>query len=191
MANEIDKVDEPLVEEDLTKLDDSTDWKAKAEELEQKRREDGIKQRERTRSLKAQLEELKSKPPEPPKKEDKPEDFSLLHKGFLRMAGIADDEEVELAKSIQKKTGVEWDKLVDDDYFKTKLDGLRASKANAVATTEVRGSGGQNQAKNSPEYWLAQGRRPTKAEVPDRATRVAIIQAFAKGSESGGTFYNE
>src|SRR3990167_10010390 len=121
--------DQVFVEEDLTKLDDTTDWKAKAQEIEQKRREDGIRSRERTKSLKDKIAEFETKPPA--KNESKPDEFGLLQKSYLRAAGVVAEDEVELARDIQKKTGLDWVKLVDDDYFKTKLEGLRTAKSNA------------------------------------------------------------
>lgn len=191
MEKEIEKVDDEIVEEDLSTLDDATDWKEKAKEIEQKRREDGIKNRERTKALRAQLDE--SRKPKIPEKSDKSDEFGLLHKTYLRAAGIVEEDEIELAKDIQKRTGLDWDKIVDDDYFKSKLDGLRTVKANALATSNVRGGQGSSTAKNSPEYWIAKGVRPTPDQVPDRGTRVKIYEAMIdkeKGGAGGG-FYNE
>ena len=67
MATENEQiVEDQIVEEDLSKLDDTTDWKAKAEELEQKRREEGIRNRERTKALKEQLKGFQPKPQDKP-----------------------------------------------------------------------------------------------------------------------------
>src|SRR3990167_2238406 len=97
MAKENEKVDDEFVEEDLSKLDDTTDWKAKAEELEQKRREDGIRQRERTKALKERLTELEAKKSSE-KLSEKPDDKLLerLDKMALQVAGITEADEEEL-----------------------------------------------------------------------------------------------
>lgn len=192
MAEIIDKgADEDvLVEEDLTKLDDSTDWKAKAEELEQKRREDGIRSRERNKALKEKLASLETF--KPTEKKDKPEEFGLLQKSFLRAAGITDPEEIELARTTAKKWGVEIDAIVDDEDFKVKLERLRTSKSNALASSNIRGSAGTQSAKNTPEYWISKGAPPTKADVPDRKTRAGIIRKMMERASTGGkTFYND
>ena len=189
-----EQVDEPLVEEDLTKLDDSTDWKAKATELETKRREDGIKQRERTKALKAQLEELKQKPPE--KDDKKPEENALLQKlekMSLRQAGVTHQDDIALAKATAKKWGMDIDDVLADDDFKTKLERQQTTRANTVASSEVRGGGqGRSQAKDSPDYWIAKGAPPTSADVPDRKTRATIIRAMMKNAGTDGKkFYND
>ena len=143
-------------------------------------------------SLKKELKDLKKAQAEVKETpQTKPEDFGLLQKAYLRAVGVTDEEEIELAKDIQKKTGMDWDKLVDDDYFKHKLEGLKASKANAVATSNVRGSGGTAQAKYTPEYWLAKGNPPSAEEVPDRKLRGQIARAFMDSAKSKKMFYND
>jgi len=131
------------------------------------------------------------KAPAKPKKEEKPDEFGLVEKTFLRVAGVTEEDEIELAKDIQKKTGLDWDKLVDDDYFKNKLEGLRTKKANELATSGVKGGAGSSEAKNSPEYWLAKGNPPTIEQVPDRKVRATIARAFMASTKSGKKFYND
>ena len=146
-------------------------------------------------SLKKELKDLKKaqeQSKETPTKETKPEEFGLLHKSFLRAAGITDPEEVELARATAKKWGVEIDAIVDDEDFKVKLERLRTTKANALATSNVRGGAGTQQAKLTPEYWIAKGTPPIKADVPDRKTRAKIIRAMMEKANTGGkTFYND
>jgi len=121
-----------------------------------------------------------------------PNEFGLLEKTYLRSAGVTAEDEVELAKDIQKKTGMDWDQLVDDDYFQTKLEDLRTSRANVEATSDIKGGGGgQSGAKNTPEYWVAKGVPPTAEQVPDRKTRVKIARAFMTNSKEGKKFYND
>lgn len=119
------------------------------------------------------------------------DEIGLIEKTFLRTAGVLEDDEVELAKDVQKKTGLDWDKLVDDDYFKLKLENLRTKKANELATSGIKVGGGSSETKNSPEYWLAKGVPPTPEQVPDRKTRVAIVRAFMASSKSNKKFYND
>ena len=194
MAEENDKA-EDIVEEDLSKLDDSTDWKAKAQELEQKSRADGIRSRERTKALKEKATELEGKLTElgkvQPDKKDNKSDDTLLQKAYLRSAQITAEDEVELALTTAKKWDVSIDKLVDDEDFKIKLEKLRTSKANIAATHNLKGGKGPSEAKNTPEYWIAKGVPPTPDQVPDRKTRATIARAMMENQKSGKKFYNE
>jgi hypothetical protein len=195
----IDKVqEEEIVEEDLATLPDDTDWKAKAEELERKRREDGIRNRERTKNLRTRISELE-KPPEkkePEKKEKNTETEALLGKlerMALRSAGITHQDDIELARRTAEKWKMDIDDVLLDDDFKVKLEKQQTVRANIEATSNIRGgSGTPSSTKNTPEYWLSKGKVPTPEEVGDRKTRAKIMRAFiARNSSSGKTFYND
>jgi hypothetical protein len=122
--------------------------------------------------------------------ESKTEEFGLLQKTYLASSGIKDSDEIELAKEIQKKTGVEWDKLVEDDYFQSRLTKLRNTKENALATDVSGGSGGG--VAKSADYFIAKGVPPTAKDIPDRKARVAIIEKMMSAEKNGGgKFYNE
>lgn len=144
--------------------------------------------------LKRENKELKKTPPketETPK--NQPEEFGLLQKTYLRAAGLASEDEIELARDIQKKTGTDWDKLVEDEYFQSKLQKLRDGKANARATDVEGGNSSSSGAKNTPEYWIQKGSLPTEKDVSDRKTRASIARTMAERSRGGGggRFYNE
>ena len=144
-------------------------------------------------SLKRELKDLKkTKETATETPQTKPTDTGLLQKSFLRAAGISDAEEVELALSTAKKWGVEVDALVDDDDFKAKLEKHRTAKANSLATSNIRGSAGETQAKNTPEYWISKGAPPSRTDVPDRKTRATIVRAMMKNASTDGKkFYND
>jgi hypothetical protein len=121
-----------------------------------------------------------------------PDSSDLLQKAFLRTAGISDQEEVDLALSTAKKWGVGVDALVDDDDFKAKLDKHRTTKANELATSDIKGSGAAAQANQQPSYYIARGTPPSASEVPDRKARAAIARAMMQNaSTSGKRFYND
>lgn len=119
------------------------------------------------------------------------EEFGLLQKTFLRSAGITDGEEIELAQKIQERTGMGWDELVEDDYFQSRLEKHRDSKANLEATSGVKGGSGSGNAKESVEYWIKKGVPPSREEVPSRKTRAQIARAFLDAQKHSKTFYNE
>ena len=186
-------VEDPIVEEDLSKLDETTDWKVKAQELEQKRREEGIRSRERTKALREQLKA--SQQPPPAKVENKKSDELLLEKlekVTLRSYDITHPDDVELARNTAKKWGVDVDEVVADEDFKAKLGRQQTARANVEATAGVKGGRGGSDVKNSPEYWVAKGVPPTREQVPDRKTRANIVRAMMANSKtSGKKFYND
>lgn len=145
-------------------------------------------------SLKRELKDAKkaAKPPvetETPEKTE-PTDNGLIEKTFLRAAQITAEDEVELALETAKKWDMPIDKLVDDEDFVAKLSKHRTAKANADATSNVKGDKSGTSQKYTPEYWLAKGELPTREQVPDRKARIAITNAFKKDSENKGKFYN-
>lgn len=137
------------------------------------------------------LEEFK-KPKDTPQ-QNQSDNSGLVHKTYLRAAGITAEDEVELALSTAKKWGVEIDKVVDDEDFKVKLERLRTTKSNELATSRIQGgSGGGAQAKNEPSYWIAKGVPPTPDQVPDRKVRAKIVRAMIDSEKGigGDPYYN-
>ncbi len=160
--------------------DTSVNWEAKFTKLKER-------QRSAKTAYETRIAELEGQVKTPVKElKDLKSDFGLLEKGFLRVAGITTEDEVSLAQDIQKKTGLDWDKLIDDDYFKHKLDNLRTVKANQLATN-VKGDGKTGNEQDNPQYWIDKGERPK-----DRETYKKVIGAMLKqGKGEGKKFYND
>jgi hypothetical protein len=166
--------DEEIVEEDLTTLDDTTDWKAKAEELEQKRREDGIKARERSKALKAQLAEFKAK--DIPKPESKPATGELddTQLDYLDLKGITAEEDIAVIQKVMLKTGQTVRQALKDDYVIAKLKDLKVAREVKDATpSATKRSGNQT---NNLDYWMNKYDQ-TGELPPDFETRSAVINA--------------
>ena len=144
-------------EENLGELDDSTDWKSKADELQKKHREAGIRNRERTKALKDKIAELEKIPKTPEKKDAKSDDKLLerLDKMALQVAGITEQDEVELFNKWKDRTKMEADEIAKDDIFQSQLTGLRTAKANQKATSDIKGEQVESGVKNTPDYWIA------------------------------------
>lgn len=161
----MDEKNDEVVPEDLSGLDESTDWKAKAEEIEQKRREDGIRQRERSKAMKKTYEdkitELTKTPPE-----IKPDEKLLKKVGaaLLRASGYSDPEELAVFDRWAKDTGKSADDLLDHPslmkVIKTEIEDIRTAKANAAATDNVQGRGAEGGSKTDPNYWLNRNEVP-------------------------------
>lgn len=192
---------EDLSDVQPTEGNESTDWKNEHKTLVEKAiraREKNKALRDSYKALQSELETLKKNsgsPTQEKKGETRSDEFGLLHKSFLRSAGITSDEEVELARTTAKKWGIAYDqidKLIGDEDFKIKLDKFRTEKSNADAVSNLKGGGGKSEAKNSPEYWIAKGVPPTAEQVGDRKTRATIIRAFMKNAGTNNkTFYND
>ncbi len=111
----------------------------------------------------------------------------------MQVAGITSDDEIAKAKELQQETNLPMDKLINSNYFKTELETLRTERANAEATTGVKGDGSNaGGGKLSAEYWIAKGESPTREQLPDRAERAKVrahMVSKEKGN-AGGKFYN-
>jgi len=128
-------------------------------------------------------------------KETKPDD-KLLEKidGLtLQAGGIKEKDEVELADKWKEQTGRELTEVLANEIFQKELQQLRDDKANAVATTDVKGDGATSDAKSKVEYYRAKGTHPTPEDISDRKARVKIIRELMKDESSSGgfKFYNE
>lgn len=161
--------------------EEAVDWQARAKELEAK----AIKQRETTKELKAKLSELEAKAP---KEEIKPTDLDYGQKAFLKASGLNGADEVQLAKDFAKRTGLDYDTVVEDDIFKAKLEALRTTKANQQAA-DTGGRGGQSVTKNSAEYYLSKGEEPP-TDAP-REVRQAYVKLRRDSETSKKMFYND
>ncbi len=145
--------DEPLIEEDLSVLDDTTDWKAKAEELEQKRREDGIKQRERTKALKSQLAEFKPKEVVPKPSPTATGELDDTQLDYFDLKGYSEPDEVEVFHKIMLKTGMTAREVLKDEYALAKVKAIQQEKAVKDATpSSTKRYGGQST--DNEDYWF-------------------------------------
>lgn len=148
-------------------------------------------------SLKREIKDLK-KPKESTTEtstKNQPEESALLQKlerMSLRQAGLTHPDDVDLAKATAKKWNVDIDEVVLDADFIAKLERQQTARANALATSNIRGGQGTSQAKNTAAYWEAKGTPPSAKEVPDRKTRAGIVRAMMKSASTDGKkFYND
>jgi hypothetical protein len=145
-------------------------------------------------SLKRELKDLKKPKEETVKESSKADTAPLLEKierMTLRQAGLTESEDIELARNTAKKWGIDIDEVLLDEDFKLKLERQQANRANAIATSRIKGGAGTSQAKNTPEYWQAKGVPPSPSDVPDRAIRAKIVRSMMESAKVGKKFYNE
>ena len=186
-------------EENLGELDESTDWKTKADELQKKHREAGIRNRERTKALKDKITELEKSSAKPEKKE-KSDDKLLerLDNMAKKMAGISADNEVELFNKWKTDTGREADDIIGNSIFQKELGDLKTAEANQKATSDIKGEQGESGVRNTPDYWIAKatkgadGKLLFSDETP-KELYSKILEKLAEnepGSSEKLTFYN-
>lgn len=191
MANENDKVDIEIPDqEDLSQLDDTTDWKAKAEEIDRKHREAGIRNRERTKVLKqtiaerdAKLSEFSSaKPTEQPKPDEKL--LKKLNTALMRSYGYTDIDEVARVEKWQKDTGKDIEEMLANatlsKIIKAEVDDIRTTKANEAATKNIQGGGGRGtDIKTDADYWISRNESPPNT-IEYRKVREQIIKSMSE-----------
>src|SRR3990167_9616863 len=118
---------------ETTESDDtSVNWEARFTKLKER-------QRSAKTTYESRIAELEGKIKEPVKelKETKSE-VGKLEKVFLRLAGITDPDEIELVRKWQKDTGKDIDELIDHPFVKAELEQIRQSKANKLATANIK-----------------------------------------------------
>lgn len=164
----VDETKESEVDE--TKVDDTTDWKAKFEETQ------GRLKRAETK-LSKQTETKTEKVP------GKSDDLDYGQKAFLVANGIKGAKEMDFVKSELKKSGEDMESLLENDYFKSKLENFRALGKTAEAIPPGKRSSGI--ATDSVEYWAA---KPFE-EVP-KDMRAKVVNFKLDKEKNKGQFYN-
>lgn len=144
--------------------EDKTDWKAEA------------------LKYKAILDRNKDKPrtKEPSKTSD---GLDYGAKAFLKSSGI-ETNEFDFVQDELKQSGFkDLDSLLENDYFKSKLENRRALQKTQNAT--IKGKSANGVATNSVEYWMT---KPIE-EVP-QDMRIKVVNAKLEKDTKKGVFYN-
>lgn len=160
-----DTFEETTNQDESTSNEDDTDWKAEA------------------LKYKAILDRNKNKP-EKKSESKKSDDLDYGAKAYLTANGIKGSKEFDFVKDELKKSGEDLDSLIENDYFKAKLEKFR----NLNKTTEAipKGSRRSSVTTDSVEYWMS---KPME-EVPQEM-RIKVVNARLKKDESKGQFYNQ
>jgi len=181
-----EEVEEVIEEEDLSTLDDATDWKAKAQEIEQKRREDGIRARERTKALKDQLADAKKavdavKPPKTTQDASKANGLDENALDYLDVKGVSEREDIKIIEDIVKKTGMSVREALKDEYVQAKLTANKAAREvkEATPSSTKRAGGNQGTDLSAAIARYEQSGYDAKTLPDDFKQRSAIINAVA------------
>lgn len=184
----MEKIDLVIADEDIKESDfspeeledDTTDWKAKAQELK------GIAKRRATQlaKVKAKLGEAKPEPePDPSKKEplQKSGELDYGQLAYLTAKGIEHEDDVALVEKVRKETGKELKDIVVSKYFQAELQELRDVRKNKEASPKGENRGQPN-ASDDVAMWVAKIEKDEAKldDISDYATRVKVHEARMK-----------
>lgn len=128
------------------------------------------------------LESESTKEPET-KPVQKSDGLDYGQKAFLVASGIKGDE-IPLAQEIMKRTGLELDALINDDYFQSKLKTFREEKATDVATPKSKRT--PQTVVDSVDYHLS--KETPLEKIDDMQTRRDVLNARIKQEENKSKF---
>ena len=189
MDNELDLVEVPEIDLPAEGEEDSTDWKAKAEEYKALAEKNyGIGKRFKTKldkvaAPKEQPPIDKSVPPPAPKAEEAKLDRA--DKAYLLGLGYK-AEDFETVEELLKETGKDLDSLTTSNYFKTVLKEKQEARASqeAIPSGSKRGVGSQ---KEKVDFWLERGELPP-ADKPELRKQYLAERLRREGGGKRGGF---
>lgn len=173
--------------------EEGTEVEETHEDVETTDSEEKVERREETPQAKKarldrQQDQLRKKHPElyetTSKKESKKSNgLDYGEKAYLTSNGIKGAKEFEFVESELKKSGESLDELLDNDYFKARLEKFRGLEKTAQATISSKRS--SSVATDSVDYWME---KPFE-EVP-QDMRAKVVQAKIDKEKNKGHFYN-
>lgn len=160
------KTNEETREVETEDTEETIDWEAKAKELE-------------GRLKRAETKLSKEKPKQPSKSSE----LDYGQKAFLTANGIKGAKEYEFVQSELKKSGEELSSLLENDYFKQRLNDFRELNKTSEATPTGKRSGGV--AIDSVDYWMTKPIEEVPADM-----RIKVVNAKLAKEKEKGVFYN-
>jgi len=175
---EVEVVEDDTVEEETSEEatedteEDSTDWKAKADELQ------GRLKRAETKLSKGSSNKTASKP-------SKSNDLDYGAKAYLASHDlkVKGTKEIEFVENELKQSGQDLDSLLENDYFKGRLEDFRKLDKTSEATPKGKRSGGA--AIDSVDYWMTKPMDEVPADM-----RIKVVNARLDKETKKGVFYN-
>jgi len=156
-------------ETEETQTEDTTDWQARARELEGrlKRAEKKLSRNDNDSTAKAP---------------SKTGDFDLAQKAYLVANGVKGNDEMKLVKEIMSNTGKSLDSVLESKYFTAELNEMRELRKSqdAIPNSSKRTS---QSGKDTVDYWLAKGEMP-----PDRELQSKVVKAKIAANSSNFRF---
>lgn len=185
MENEEIIEGEEIVEETTEETEESTE----KEETEAPKEERPIESlQDRKARLERQLQQTNKKlglDGEKPEKKSskKSNDLDYGAKAYLTANGIKGAKEFEFVENEIKASGEELDSLLENDYFKSRLEKFRA--INKTTDAIPKGSRSGTPATDSTEYWMAKPIEEVPADM-----RAKVVNAKIAKESNKKVFYN-
>ena len=168
---------EEVVLEADNDVEETTDWKAKHDELA------GRLKRAETKLKKSEIE---SKVEEKVQKTLESKGLDKVDRLFLRQEGIKSAEEIALAEEWVKDTGRGVESILESKAFKAELKELRDSLATKEATPSSTKRSGQSP-RDEVDYWIAKGELPKD----NRELALKVVNAQLQREKSKNTFADQ
>lgn len=145
-----------------------TDWKARAEELEQK----AIKQREKTKELKAKLSEYEAKT------ESSEPDYARL--AFLETKGISHPDDQKVIQDEANRLKLPLTDVLAMKHIKEKLEANKDQRDALTGMPKGKGRGGGT-TQHDIDYWIDKQKPDGTYDTPeDHELAVKVINARIK-----------
>ena len=178
----------PEVELDENKINEEVETKDETEEetsdqSESESKEDDKDWKAEALKQKAINDRLNKRMEKPEYKASKSDELDYGKKAFLTANGVKGTKEFDFVKDELKKSGMDLEGLLENDYFQSRLEKFRALNKTAEAT--IKGKDSKGVQTDSVEYWM---NKPIE-DVPHEM-RIKVVNAKLKQHESKGKFYN-
>jgi hypothetical protein len=178
--NEYQEADES-VEADVesTEAEETVDWQARATELEQK----AIKQREKTKELKAKLAEYEA---QKPKQESSEPDYAKL--AFLKGEGITHPDDQKWVQDEARRLKLPLTDILSMAHAKNHLETSKDQRDAMAGMPKGRGRGGGT-TQHDVDYWRDRKKADGTYETPeDHEMAVKVIDARIKKESNKNMF---
>ena len=184
--HEEEEVLEETEVEEVVETTPETEEETKSEEVPEAKPTETLEAREAR--LERQLEQTRKKlgkdVSKPEKKTSKSDEFGYDMKAYLKTSGI-ESKEFDFVKTEFKQSGLkDIDSLLDNDYFKSRLDNFRKLSKTAEATPTGKRSGGVPT--DSVEYWMSKPIEEVPADM-----RIKVVNKRLEKENGKGVFYNQ
>lgn len=179
MTNEEEVVekDDEVVESEVEEVETTEETEEETTDWEEKfKKEEGRRKRAETKLSKSKTSDTK-----PPKSENK-DGLDYGQEAFLIANGIKGSKESDFVKEELEKAGGELRDLLENEYFKNRLEEFRAINKTSDAIPKKTRSG---KSVDSLDYWMTK----PMSEVP-KDLRAKVVNARLKKDENKGNFYN-
>lgn len=170
MAEEKNEVEENL---DLPQVEegeeDTTDWKAEAQKL----RDKAIAQRERTKTLKAELKGYKEKEEQAKQEPEKVNEPDYAKLGFLNSVQVTHPDDQQIIIDEANRLKLPLTDVLQMEHLKAKLQKQRDQREAQDGTPSGSGKGSSKSMK-TVDYWLAKGGLPDDQELAEQVVEARM-----------------